>query len=402
MPGWLSAVFIPFPLCGGPDCVNRGCQEKQPTKGINVLLHKLSAPRISHVRNTQCNPGAVTEGSRARTWVCVRCISWGGWGAAWDPQALGTRWAGALCKAKSSRSPCWRGLLALLGARPAFSPSCGTRVQRGKKRAASARSPAAAKGIFPPLLRPAPCSIFLTASFPFFSADLSAKCFPSVQAIFIPLSQLNSFLAVLPGLVCPWWAVGTGTWEGRALLLAASNNTKPAPTSAGWCYANKNKARTPPNLPILTVFFPLQLVCGGDASYQSTWRDKIGVEQVEAVVWTSGCCTYRFWCLFKQNQYKQVGTKNPMLCTAGVCKLWYLLFKRFQACDLRLPIHVIFVMMSVFELGLSSSIIFRVFPCTGKVIISPHPFWEDFLPRLPRSTCSAFLLRVTEFIIPWK
>lgn len=153
------------------------------------------------------------------------------------------------------RSPCWRGLLALLGARPAFSPSCGTRVQQGKKRAASARSPAAAKGIFPPLLRPAPCSIFLTASFPFFSADLSAKCFPSVQAIFIPLSQLNSFLAVLPGLVCPWWAVGTGTWEGRALLLAASNNTKPAPTSAGWCYANKNKARTPPNLPILTVFF---------------------------------------------------------------------------------------------------------------------------------------------------
>lgn len=80
MPGWLSAVFIPFPLCGGPDCVNRGCQEKQPTKGINVLLHKLSAPRISHIRNTQCNPGAVTEGSRARMWVCVRCISQGGVG----------------------------------------------------------------------------------------------------------------------------------------------------------------------------------------------------------------------------------------------------------------------------------------------------------------------------------
>lgn len=189
---------------------------------------------------------------------------------------------------------------------------------------------------------------------------------------------------------------GTAFWQ----LPITPNQLPPWQDGA---MQTKTRPGPPPNLPILTdIFFPLQLVCGGDSSYQSAWRDKIGVEQVEAVVWTSGCCTYRFWCLFKQNQYKQVGTKNPTLCTAGVCKLWYLLFKRFQACDLRLPIHVIFVMMSVFELGLSSSIIFRVFPCTGKVIISPHSFWEDFLPRLPGSTCSAFLLRLTEFIVPWK
>lgn len=63
-----------------------------------------------------------------------------------------------------------------------------------------------------PLCPPCPSPpIFFTALFPLLSTDLSTKCFPSLLAIFIPLSELfplvNSFLA--------WVWVGGGGWVAQ-------------------------------------------------------------------------------------------------------------------------------------------------------------------------------------------
>lgn len=120
----------------------------------------------------------------AHPWVSL-CFSGVGRGAVYfDLLVQGARWMGELCKAKSSPWALSGGQFAAFGAGPAIGVNCKMWERRGKN-ASPLPDPPLQPEEYSPLPCLAPRSIFLTASFPFFSTYLSTKCFPSFQTIFI-------------------------------------------------------------------------------------------------------------------------------------------------------------------------------------------------------------------------
>ena len=96
-----------------------------------------------------------------------------------------------------------------LPSRGAGSPRSWPRHQRKPRRASAVEgkmhrlcqiSCCSARNILPLLCLAPPRSIFLTASFPFFSTYLSTKCFPSFPSYFYPLIIVISWGRWFPGV----------------------------------------------------------------------------------------------------------------------------------------------------------------------------------------------------------